>query len=343
MRTKSTFIIAFSLIFISVLLLTTSVSTKAEPVEAVIDFEGIPPGTIVDTLYSGYGISGAPIEGHVIVFGFNPVFGEGINTAMIFDATCPPPGGPPPPGDAAFCSGNDADLFNPSFGNTIIISEDLDSSDPDDADEQGERLGFEYTQLGDGDGAFIESLEVMDIEEDQGELEDAKIIFYEGGLDGTPVGEVDIPHTGNGNTAIVPVNIAGVEAMKVDLAGSGTINNIRFLSEPTAVELLYLRVERPTGGEVILSWATAAEIDNLGFFIYRGSTLKLGDAERIHFEPAGGGSAGHTYSFTDSPGEGSWFYWLSDIDTHGVETFHLPSTQRAKFSQTIFLPFLVGK
>jgi hypothetical protein len=131
--------------------------------------------------------------------------------------------------------------------------------------------------------------------------------------------------------------------MEIDLAGSGTINNIRFVTQPTAVELLYFRVERPTGGDVNLSWVTAAEIDNLGFYIYRGSTLNLGDAERIHFIEADGGSAGHTYSFTDSPGAGSWFYWLSDIDTHGVETFHLPSLQGAMFSHTTYLPLLVGK
>jgi hypothetical protein len=335
MRTKRTFIIALSLVFISVMLLTTSVSTKAEPVAAVIDFEGIPAGTIVDELRSGYGISGAPIEGFVFVNAYNPELGD-VNAAMIFDATCPP-------GNAAACSGGDSDLFNPDFGNTLIISEDLDTTDPDDADVPGAIISFEYSNLGDGSGAFVESLEVQDIEEDQGELEDAKITFFEGGLGGTPVGEVDIPNTGNGNTAIVPVNLAGVDAMEVDLAGSGTINNIRFLSEPTAVELLYFRVERPAGGEVILSWATAAEIDNLGFFIYRSSTPKLDDAESIHFEPAGGGPAGHTYTFTDSPGDGSWWYWLSDIDTHGVETFHLPSNQRAKFTSTIFLPFLVGK
>ena len=336
MRTKRTFIIALSLIFISVLLLTTSVSTNAEPVEAVIDFEGIPAGTIVDELYSGYGISGATIEGSVFVNAYNPDLGD-VNAAMIFDATCPP-------GNvAADCSGGDSDLFNIAFGNTLIISEDLITTNPDDADVPGAVISFEYSNLGDGSGAFVESLEVQDIEEDQGELEDAKITFFEGGLGGTPVGEVDIPHTGNGLTAIVPVNVAGVDAMEVDLAGSGTINNIRFLSEPTLVDLLYFRVERPTGGEVILSWATAAEVDNLGFFIYRSSTPKLDDAESIHFEPAGGGTAGYTYTFTDNPGDGSWWYWLSDIDTHGLETFHLPSNQRAKFSQTIFLPFLVGK
>jgi len=337
MRSYKPVVVAFALLFVSILLLTTSVNTQAVPVEAVIDFEGIPPGTIVDELYSGYGISGAPVEGKVFVFGFNPVFGEGINTAMIFDMTCPPGHVP------ADCSGGDADLFNPSFGNTIIISEDLDSSDPDDADVHGERIGFEYTQLGDKQGAYIESLEVHDIEEDQGELEDARIYFYEGGLDGILVGSVDIPNTGNGNSAVVPVGVDNVDAMKIDLAGSGTVNNIRFFAEPTAVTLLYFDVDRSVTGEVKLSWATASEKNNLGFYIYRASVMDMTQAERIHFEQAGGGSAGHTYSHTDNPGEGTWFYWLSDIDTYGVEKIHLPSIQNAGYGNATFLPLLIGK
>ena len=335
MRAYKSIIIAFALIFIFTFTLSTSVGTKAQSVFAVIDFENIEPGTIVDSLYSGYGISGDPIAGFVSVNAYNPALGN-VNAAMIFDARCPP-------GVPSACSGNDADLFNPSFGNTLIISEDLDTTDPDDADVLGSKIEFEYSNLGDGNGAYIESLEVQDIEEDQGELEDAKITFFEGGLGGTPVGVVDIPHTGNGVSALVPVNVANVDAMEIDLAGSGTINNISFSAEPTAVELLYFKVQRPAGGDAYLSWATAAEIDNLGFYVYRSPTMKLGDAERIHFEPASGGSAGHTYSFTDSPGEGSWFYWLSDIDTHGVETFHLPSLQRAMFSNFTYLPLLVGK
>ncbi|MGB3906030.1 MAG: hypothetical protein WBB22_14035, partial [Anaerolineae bacterium] len=121
------------------------------------------------------------------------------------------------------------------------------------------------------------------------------------------------------------------------------INNIRFNAEPTAVELLYFHVDRPVGGKVNLSWATAAEIDNLGFYVYRSSSMSVDEAERIHFEPAAGGSGGHTYAFTDTPGSGSWWYFLSDIDTYGMETFHLPDTQNAIYSHTTFLPLLVGK
>lgn len=341
MRAYKTTIIAFALLFVTVSLLTMSVNTQAVPVEAVIDFEGIAPGTIVEVLHNneelgfGYGISGAPIQGYVIVDGFNPDFGEGVNTAMIFDATCPPGNVP------ADCSGGDADLFNPSFGNTLIISEDLDSSDPDDADRVGSKFGFEYSQLGDGKGAYIDTLEVQDVEEE--ETEDARMYFFEGGLGGTLVGSVDIPETGNGIALVVPIEVGNVDAIEIDLQGSGTINNIRLFSEPTAVELLYFDVERSLSGEVSLSWATAAEIDNLGFYVYRSSVMDISQAERIHFEPAGGGSAGHTYSYSEVPGEGSFFYWISDIDTNGVETFHLPSKQSAGYENKSFLPLLGSK
>jgi hypothetical protein len=336
MRTYKPIIIAFALIFISVFLLTTSVSTKAQQVSAVIDFEGIPPGTIVTQVYSGYGISGDPFDGFVTVIAFTPDSVD-VNRAMIFDARCPPGNVP------ADCSGNDSDLFNPTFGNTLIISEDLDPSDPDDADLLGSRIRFDYSNLGLSDGVTIVSLEVHDIEEDQGELEDAKIFFWEGGFDGTIVGTADIPHTGDGGSALVAVNFTNVDAMGIDLAGSGMINNIRFSAEPTAVELLYFNVVRSLDGEVNLSWATATEIDNLGFYVYRSSSPSIDDAERIHFEPAGGGSGGHTYAFTDKPGSGSWWYFLSDIDTFGVETFHLPDTQTASYSYTTFIPLLIGK
>ena len=341
MRAYRPIIIASALVFVAVLLLATSVNTQAVPVEAVIDFEGIAPGTIVEFLHNneefglGYGISGATIAGRVIVFGFNPDFDAFTNTAMIFDATCPPGGVP------ADCSGGDGDLFNPSFGNTLIISEDLDSSDPDDADVVGSKFGFEYTELGDGSGAYIDTLEVQDVEEE--ETEDARMYFYEGGLGGTLVGSVDIPETGDGNSLVVPIEVGGVDAIEIDLQGSGTINNIRLFSEPTAVELLNFDIDRSVTGEVNLNWATAAEIDNLGFYIYRASVMDLSQAERIHFEPAGGGSAGHTYSYMETPGEGSWFYWLSDIDTNGVETFHLPGMQSAGYENKSFLPLLGSK
>src|SRR3990170_2820001 len=113
-----------------VLILSPTFAPQAS-LGAFIDFEGLPEGSIVSSLSFGAGISGDPISGEVTVFGINPVFGPNVNAAMIFDSACLPGGTP------ADCTGNDSDLFLPAEGNVLIISEDLDSNDPDDADMVG--------------------------------------------------------------------------------------------------------------------------------------------------------------------------------------------------------------
>ena len=98
------------------------------------------------------------------------------------------------------------------------------------------------------------------------------------------------------------------------------------------------------GIPVDLSWATAAEIDSYGFYINRSADNNLSHAERVHFEPAFGGSGGHTYSYTDTPpDEGPYWYWLSDIDTFGKETFHMPDVARTLHSNFNYLPLLIGR
>jgi hypothetical protein len=325
------------LLFVFVYAITAFGSTRAQEVFSVIDFEGIPEGAIVDSLFSGFGISGEPIEGEVFVNGFSPKYGEGVNTAMIFDATCQPGGTP------ADCTGNDSDLFNPDLGNTMIISEDRNGSDPDDGDLVGSMFEFEYTQLGDGDGIRIDSITVQDVEEE--ETEDARMFFYEGGLDGEELFSVDIPDTGNGNAQIVPVGVDNVDAIKVDLQGSGMIDNIQLSSVPTAVELLYFKVTKAQQGVVELDWKTLAEIDNYGFNIYRAPNNNLSMANVIATVPtAGNGPFGHTYSYTDTPGtEGPYWYWLSDVDTYGKETFHMPAIVRVIANHYNYLPISISK
>ncbi len=89
---------------------------------------------------------------------------------------------------------------------------------------------------------------------------------------------------------------------------------------PTAVELLYFRAEDVSGRQVSLAWATAAEIDNFGFNLYRSATGDFASAQFVHFEPAMGGRLGATYAFVDAPpSSGTWFYWLVDVDTAGRE------------------------
>lgn len=326
-----------SVITVLVLLIAviaTSGSTKAQTV-SVVDFEGIPDGTIVSSVYSGFGVSGDAIDGEITVNGLNPNLGEGFNAAMIFDATCSPGGTP------ADCSGGDDDLFNPGLGNGLIISEDLDTSDPDDADVVGAVFEFSFLNWGPG-SVTVESLDLQDVEVE--ETEDAKVQLFADGLDGTLLGEIPIPDIGDGNWATLPINFTGVGSIRIDLQGSGMVDNIRISTEPTAVDLLYFRVDDARKGQIKLSWATSAEIDNVGFNLYRSPSVSLGKALKIHTIPAGGGTGGHTYSFTDTPpGDGPWWYWLADIDTKGRETFHHPAFVRMIFDHFSYLPITISK
>jgi hypothetical protein len=182
-----------------------AVPARAATLEATIDFEGLAEGAIVSSLSSGSGISGDAVSGSVGVFGVNPSLAPGTNAAMIFDATC-----------AGGCSGGDDDLFFPAQGNILIISEDLDSADPDDADENGQNLTFDYSGFGPGTVTVV-SLTLMDTEEAGGTIE----LTTSGGTTTVP-----IPVTGDGNSVVVPIGVSGVTSMKVILAGSGAVDNV---------------------------------------------------------------------------------------------------------------------
>ena len=93
---------------------------------------------------------------------------------------------------------------------------------------------------------------------------------------------------------------------------------------PTAVELLSFQAERLGGLRVSVNWATALEVDNFGFNLYRASLADLKQASLVHFEPAvAQGSGSGAYAYVDTlPYAGTWWYWLADVDTQGSEMFH---------------------
>ena len=124
-----------------------------------------------------------------------------------------------------------------------------------------------------------------------------------------------------------------------------------FLSNvPTAVELLYFNGEYQAGA-IILSWATAVELDNYGFSILRSTTGSLADAEEIALvRGQGHGTAsGASYTYTDKNVESSqtYTYWLVDIDFDGKETIHDPVTvdnpgiNIGSGGSTIYLPIII--
>ena len=318
-RTRS---VSVSFLLVIAILMSPQFEVKAQSI-SVIDFEGMPEGSIVNSVFLGNGVSGDPVSGLVHVYGENPMPWITTNAAMIFDATCTPGGTP------ADCTGVDSDLYHPEWGKTLIISEDLDSTDPDDADVPGATFAFIYADWGSG-SVKVESFDVQDVEEEEN-TENALAYFYDCDIRDTEncpwqtayYNVIDIPETGNGLSKTVTVGYTGVVSMMIDLEGSGEIDNVRITTEPTAVELSSFQVKAIDDTQVKVTWETAAEIDNFGFNLYRSKGRSSAQAELIHFEPATGGLGGFRYEYSDIlPASGHWYYWLSDVDTYGMETFH---------------------
>jgi hypothetical protein len=95
-------------------------------------------------------------------------------------------------------------------------------------------------------------------------------------------------------------------------------------SSVTAVTFRSFTAVRTRKG-VLLRWRTAAEVETLGFNVYRGSR----GSHRLnrHLIASRGQVAGSTYSFLDrqAPHRGAQRYWLQVVDTHGDRTWHGPA------------------
>jgi hypothetical protein len=339
-RTRS---ISVSILLVVALLISLQSDARAQST-AVIDFEGLTEGAIVASVSSGNGVSGEIVDGVIHVYGENPSPWITTNAAMIFDGTCSPGGTP------ADCSGGDDDLYHPDWGNMLIVSEDLDSTDPDDSDLAGTHFAFIYTDWGPG-SVKVDSFGVQDVEEEEN-TEDALAYFYDCDIRDVVncpwqtafFNTVDIPETGDGESMLVPVGYSGVVSMIIDLEGSGAIDNVHITTEPTAVELKSFKISAIDEVLVKVDWETTTEIDNFGFNLYRSQGRSSAQAELIHFEPAAGGLGGHHYEYTDIlPANGQWYYWLSDVDTNGKETFHSNgfATVSTGVNHWLYMPVLV--
>jgi hypothetical protein len=159
-------VVLIGVISISPLSAQTSTTTY------VIDFEGLAEGAIISEVNCGAGIDcpDGDIPGSIKVRGVNPSLSGNPNAAMIFDAECD--GG---------CTGGDDDLFFPGHGNTLIISEDLDSGEPNDGDVLNSFLEFDFN--GFPGVVTIESIDVGDIEFAENE-DGAFVHFHEGECQG---------------------------------------------------------------------------------------------------------------------------------------------------------------
>jgi hypothetical protein len=99
--------------------------------------------------------------------------------------------------------------------------------------------------------------------------------------------------------------------------------------DPTAVELASFQAEAQ-GGNVLVSWETATELDNLGFNVYRsrsagGERVRLNEWLIVSQNP--GSTTGSSYQFVDRSAEPGtiYHYWLEDIDLDGMGTMNGPA------------------
>ncbi|MEL6224412.1 MAG: endonuclease/exonuclease/phosphatase family protein [Cyanobacteria bacterium J06627_8] len=157
---------------------------------SVIDFEGFASGTVVTDQFEG------------ATFSTLSEFG-----VMVFDT--------------ANVTGADDDLASDTLGNVLIISEDGDSSDADDA-AQGGTINVVFDEL-----TTVNSVSFLDIEETGG-----SITFL--GVDSTIIETVEIPALDDNSFQTLAVSTESVSAMEIVFAGSGAIAEIDF----TPVEVI---------------------------------------------------------------------------------------------------------
>jgi hypothetical protein len=116
---------------------------------------------------------------------------------------------------------------------------------------------------------------------------------------------------------------------------------------PTAVTLTSFWVE-VRGDALVACWETAAEVDLLGFHLYRSDTGEPGSFAQINEGLIPGQAPGSpvraSYEWVDAGVEAgqTYFYVLEDVDVHGQATRHGPvsATLQPTTLYRIYLPLV---
>lgn len=99
-------------------------------------------------------------------------------------------------------------------------------------------------------------------------------------------------------------------------------------------------------GKVTLNWATGTEIANAGFNLYRSTSISgpLVRANIALISAQDGAVNGASYALIDTPGYGTFYYWLEDVSTDGAITLHGPIkvTLAPAFRAPVYRPALPG-
>lgn len=170
-----------------------------------LDFNAFAAGTVIDDEYQA-------TDGVLV----SAVGGSG--QAMTFDTNNP--------------TGDDTDLASDTLDGVLIISEDGDSSDPDDNDAGGS-IFFDFESP-----ALIKELTFKDIEETEGE--GTSMIFYD--AEEAVIEEHFVQPTEDGGEHTVGLSVDGVSRLEVRFEGSGAVDNLVFDDKlpmddgPTAID-----------------------------------------------------------------------------------------------------------
>lgn len=116
------------------------------------------------------------------------------------------------------------------------------------------------------------------------------------------------------------------QEVEADENNNNCADSVIVEEEPTVIDLVSFGVEA-NNGQAIITWETATEIDNAGFNIYRAQSI-AGPWIQVNSALIGAQGdpvSGAQYSFVDTPGRGSFYYRLEDIDFFGLSTLHEPA------------------
>ena len=162
--------------------------------DVLLSFEDLQAGDIVNGQFAANGVT---------ISSADP-----STPPMIFDTDNP--------------TGGDQDLATNNLGNVLILSEDGDSSDPDD-NAGGGTFIFEFDEPSE-----VVNFTVLDVEES------GTVRLFD--ANGTLIDTVAIHATGNNGQATVNINADNVARMEVQINGSGAIDNISYITpEPAPI------------------------------------------------------------------------------------------------------------
>lgn len=200
----------------------------------VIDFEEFVPGVIVS------GTSPSGCAGSIGITALNPKF-PGNNAAMAFDSSNPTGDDFDlgTPNDSFGGPGVSADGPQPSnateLGMVLIISEDLDSSDPDDSYLAGSKYELNFTGYADG-AVTLFGFDMIDLEAPGAKNLSTFVSLY----DATNVLllKKEIPPLHDNAKQFVDLEATGnVARMVIELNNSGAIDNIVFRCKDREIEI----------------------------------------------------------------------------------------------------------